>query len=240
MVLKAILFDFNGVIIKDEPIHEKLIEQLLVEENLRPRPGEYRQVCLGRSDRACLTTLLNNRGRVITDSYLDNLIARKSKAYLEELEKLGKIPSYPGLEDLIFNIRAARLKMAVVSGALKSEIELVLQKLNLAPYFSVIVAGDDLTTSKPEPDGYLLAIERLNQLDPELHLQASECLAIEDTPAGIQAAKQAGIQVVGVANTYPFHMMQRQANWAIDYLFDLDLDWVKRVYSGLGSEPVST
>ncbi|MDX2240547.1 MAG: HAD family phosphatase [Leptolyngbyaceae cyanobacterium bins.302] len=229
-MLKAVLFDFNGVIINDEPIHEKLIDQLLIEENLRPKPGEFRQICLGRSDRACIRELFGNRGRVLTDPMLDGLVVRKSKAYRQELEALEQIPSYAGLQDLIFNIRASQLKMAVVSGALRSEIELVLERLNLRDNFSVIVAGDDGVPSKPEPESYLLAVTRLNQAFPGLDLHPEDCLAIEDTFAGLAAAKQARIPVVGVANTYPFHMLQRRANWAVDYLSDLELDRVRQVY----------
>ena len=239
MTLKAVLFDFNGVIINDEPIHQQLIEQLLIEENLRPKPGEFRQVCLGRSDRACLTELLTRRGRVVNERYLMELMVRKARAYQHHLESLSKLPLYPGLEDLIFKLRASKIKLAVVSGALHAEVETVLNRSQLAQFFSVIVAGDDLTASKPEPDGYLLAVERLNQKFPELCLQPAECLAIEDTPAGIQAAKQAGIPVVGVANTYPLHMLQRQANWAIDYLLDLELERVQQVYIQRTPQPAA-
>jgi beta-phosphoglucomutase len=101
----------------------------------------------------------------------------------------------------------------------------------LRPYFSVIVAGDDITTSKPQPDGYLLAVDRLNQTFPDLQLKPAECLAIEDTFAGIQAAKNAGIPVIGVANSYPFHMLQRRANWTVDFLSDLELDRIQQVYA---------
>ena len=237
MTLKAVLFDFNGVIINDEPLHEKLIEQILIEENLRPIPGEFQQVCLGRSDRVCLTELLNRRGRVVSESYLIQLMQRKAQAYQQQLDSMQKLPLYSGLDDLIFQVRSLHLKLAIVSGAMRSEIELVLNRANLAPHFPVIVAGDDIKTSKPEPDGYLLAVERLNQEYPDLQLQPSECLAIEDTPAGIQAAKRAGISVVGVANTYPFHMMQRRANWAVDYLCDLDLQWAQQVLSAANPQP---
>ena len=161
---------------------------------------------------------------------------RKAQAYHQQIEKVAKLPTYPGLEDLVFQVRSQQLKLAVVSGAMRSEIQLVLQRLNLTQCFSVLVAGDDITTSKPEPDGYLLAVERLNQLYPELQLQPGERIAIEDTPAGIQAAKTAKIPVVGVANTYPFHMMQRQANWAVDYLNQLDLEWVQQVLSKANSQ----
>ncbi|MBD2463247.1 HAD family phosphatase [Oscillatoria sp. FACHB-1407] len=234
-MLKAVLFDFNGVIINDEPLHQKLIDQLLIEENLRPKPEEYWQVCVGRSDRACLTDLLARRGRIVTDKYLDELIARKSRAYQQQLEVIEKLPIYPGLADLIFQLRSAQIKMAVVSGAMRAEIELVLERSQLSQHFAAIVAGDEITQSKPEPEGYLLAIKRLNQQFPDLLLQPNECLAIEDTFAGIEAAKRAGIQVVGVANTYPFHMMQRRANWAVDYLTELELDRIRDRFSGTKS-----
>ncbi|MGI0485908.1 HAD family hydrolase [Pantanalinema rosaneae CENA516] len=229
-MLKAVLFDFNGVIIHDEPLHEQLINQLLVEENLRPKRGEFRKFCLGRSDRACLTDLMTARGRTVTTPYLDTLIARKAAAYHHELERLEKVPIYPGVPDLIFNLRAAQLKLAVVSGSLRSEIELVLNRAQLQEAFALIVSGDDPVASKPEPDIYLLAVDRLNQQFPGLNLTPPECLVIEDTFAGIEAAKRAGIPVVGVANTYPFHMLQRRANWTVDYLSDLELDRIRQIY----------
>ncbi len=237
MTLKAVLFDFNGVIIKDEAIHQQLIEEILLAENLRPSVQEYREICLGRSDRICISELLKRRGRIVTENYLTQIVTRKAQAYQLQLDKLEKLPIYPGLEDLIFKIRVAQLPMGVVSGALRCEVELVLNRIQLAQHFSVIVAGDDIKVSKPEPDGYLLAVERLNQQYPNLKAQAADCLAIEDTPAGIEAAKRAGMQVVGVANTYPFHMLQRQANWTVDYLHDLELDRVQQVYSQSLAKP---
>lgn len=233
MSLKAVLFDFNGVIINDEPIHRQLINEVLLAENLRPNPPDYNQVCLGRSDRACLTQLWERRGRAINDRIINDLIARKAEAYRQQLAQLDKMPIFPGVEDLIYKFRVAHLKLGVVSGALRSEIELVLERSHLAQNFEVLVGGDEITVSKPEPDGYLLAVERLNQKYPELQLRSTECLAIEDTPAGIEAAKRAGMQVVGVANTYPYHMIQRQANWAVDYLHELELDRVQQLYSKL-------
>jgi len=206
MTLKAILFDFNGVIINDKSIHLQLIDEILIQENLQPQRSDERQASLGRSDRACFHKLLTRRGRVVTQEYLTQLLIKKAQLYALELEKLEKLPLYPGLDDLIFQVRSRKLNLALVSGAIRKEIELVLERAKLTEYFPVIVAGDDIITSKPEPDGYLLAVERLNQAYPDLDLQSSECLAIEDTPAGIQAAKRAGMQVVGVANTHILHL----------------------------------
>ncbi len=239
MTLKAVLFDFNGVIVNDEPIHQRLIEQILVEENLRPDPAEYREVCLGRSDRACLKDLLSRRGRVVADDYLNALIQKKSALYLKELEALNPLPIYPGVADALYLFKASCLTIGLVSGALRAEITTVLERGKIAADFSVIVAGDDIQASKPQPDGYLLAVEQLNALNPDLNLNPSNCLVLEDTPAGILAAKQAGMSVVGVANTYPFHMMQRQANWAVDYLTELEIDRIKRVFGGCAPNPTA-
>ncbi|MBD2088223.1 HAD family phosphatase [Trichocoleus sp. ST-U3] len=237
MTLKAVLFDFNGVIINDEAIHRELIDEVLISENLRFKPTDYRQFCLGRSDRACLNQLLKNRGRFVTENYLTELVNRKAQAYQQRLEALEKLPIYPGLEDFINRLRMRELKLGVVSGSIHSEVELVLTRTGVAEFFSVIVAGDDISASSPEPDGYLLAVERLNQQYPHLNLLPSECLAIEDTPAGIQAAKIAGVPVVGVAHTYPFHMLQRWANWAVDEFSDLELERVEQVYSRSTPQP---
>jgi HAD superfamily hydrolase (TIGR01509 family) len=240
MVLKAVLFDFNGVIINDEPIHKTLIEQILVDENLRPNPDEYWDICLGRSDRACLRELLTRRGRVVTDEYLNQLVNRKAEIYRHKLQTLEKLPIFPGVDDLIYHCRGAQLVMGIVSGAVRSEIELVLERSGLSPHFSVIVPGDEIQSSKPDPEGYLLAVEQLNQQKPELRLQPNECLVLEDSFPGIEAAKRAGMQVVGVANTYPFHMMQRQANWAVDYLTEVELDRIRHRFAGQPPIPVNS
>lgn len=230
-MIKAVIFDFNGAIINDESIHQQLIEEILLEENLVLKRGEYRKTCLGYSDRACLQNLLASRGRVASEEYLTKLQQKKAQSYVEQIESLEKLPLYPGLTDFIFQIRSSNLKLAIVSGAIRKEIELVLKRAELAEYFKIIVAADDITTAKPQPDGYLVALERLAQEYPELNLQASECLAIEDTLAGVQAAKAAGMKVVGVANTYPYHMLHRQSDWTVDYLNELELERIEERYS---------
>jgi beta-phosphoglucomutase len=231
MTLKVILFDFNGVIINDEPIHKELIDEILLGENLRPSESEFEELCLGRSDRACLFDILDRRGRVVTDSYLDKLIEVKAKAYQQRLSQLESLPIYPALIEFFVDILSQGLKIGLVTGAMRSEVKLILEGAGIISYFSVIVAGDDIKASKPQPDGYLLAVERFNRFDLTLQLQPSNCLAIEDTPAGIQAAKNAGMSVVGIANTYPFHIMQRLANWAVDRFSDIDLDRIVQLFS---------
>ncbi len=233
-MLKAIFFDFNGVIINDEPIHQELIDEMLLGENLRSSSIlEYQEFCLGRSDHACLKNILLHRGRFVSEDYLTKLVEKKAQAYQRRLEALETLPIYSGLEEFLQQIQDRGFKIGLVTGALRSETDGVLNRAGIAKYFSIIVAGDDMKVSKPEPDGYLLAVERFNHLDFNLQLCPANCLAIEDTPAGIQAAKSAGMQVVGIANTYPFHFMQRQANWAVDYFYDLELERILEVFCRL-------
>lgn len=235
-MLKAVLFDFNGVIINDEPIHKELIDDILLGENLRPSPDDFTELCLGRSDRICLRDLLTRRGRVVTEDYLQKLIAAKSQAYCQKLASFPELPIYPDVEKTLKKIQAVDLTIGLVTGSIRANVELVLQGIGIANYFKVIIAGDDIKTSKPDPDGYLLAVKYLNQQEPTLQLKPDNCLVIEDTPAGIQAAKNAGMQVVGIANTYPFHMLQRQANWTIDCLTELEIERIKKVFSGQAYE----
>lgn len=239
--LKAVLFDFNGVIINDEAIRQELMDQLLLDENLRPKPEEYRAVCLGRRDRAGIEAMFSRRGRVLKAADLDALVARKSQRYRDALAKLETLPIYAGVVDLAYKLRAAQVPMAVVSGAQRAEVEQVLKRAELTQYFPIIVSGEDVDSTQPDSMAYLKAIEVLQQEHPDV--DSSSAVAIEDTFVGIEAAKAAGLSVVGVANTYPYHMIQRQANWAVDYLNELELDRVERMLTTnsdrLPSEDVS-
>ena len=236
MPLKAALLNFNGIIVNDEEIRRTLSEQVLIAENLRPNPDDYHEVCLGRSDRACLKSLLSQRGRMVTDDVLNRLLAQENAAYKAWLESIDKIFVYPGLEDLIFRCRSAHVKMAVVTGAEREQVASALEKAGLSEHFAVVVAGDDISAeeSKPAPGSYLKAIEKLNAAHPDLNLKADECIAIEDTFSGIEAAKRAQVPVVGVAHTYPNHMLQRRANWVVDYLREVNFDWIGEPFGGVG------
>jgi beta-phosphoglucomutase len=240
MALKAVLFDFNGVILDDEPIHEELVQEVMLAENLRFAAEDFQQFCLGRSDRACFQDLFNVRGRFLTDGVLDKLLAQKMMAYRERLSACEKLPLFPGVESLIQAFQENQLKLGIVSGALRAEVEFVLERTNLRDAFSVIVAAEDISTSKPSPEGYQRAIAQLNDRYPELALQPKDCLAIEDSFPGLEAAHQAHIPVVGVAHTYPFHMMQRRSNWAVDSFAQLEVDRLMRVFAGteLSSMPL--
>ncbi|XFA72817.1 HAD family phosphatase [Thermosynechococcaceae cyanobacterium Okahandja] len=232
MPLKAVLFDFNGVILDDEPIHAALIDEILLQENLRPQRGEYDQFCLGRSDRTCLDNLLSRRGRAVSAEYLDKLIRQKATAYEAWLCKSDPLPFFAGALPLLQQLQAAGLKIAIVTGALHSEVSLALERGGIT--VDGIISAEAVSHGKPSPEPYQQAVAHLQTRFPEIALEASHCLAIEDTFAGIDAAKAAGIKVVGVAHTYPFHMLQRRCHWVLDRLEQFDLEGICAVFERVG------
>ncbi|MFM2314775.1 MAG: HAD-superfamily hydrolase [Cyanobacteriota bacterium] len=224
MSLKAVFLDFSGVIINDEAINQELIAEILLRENLRSDDDEYTQYCRGKSDRCCLKDILASRGRILTDEYLDKLLKTKALGYRQKVEALPEIICPSTLPSFLTRLKEQDIAIALVTGAIRSEVEYILAKTELASYFDLLVTGDDLDASKPDPAPYLFALSQLN-LNPQ------ECLAIENNPVGIAAAKEAKIQVVGLSNLYPLHMLQRQANWTVDDFLDIELDRIDRVLS---------
>ena len=228
MSLKAVFLDFSGVIINDEAINQELIADILLSENLRADEDEYTLYCRGRSDRACLKDILASRGRVLSDEYLNKLLKTKALGYRQKVEQLPEILLPENLIPFLTQLKEQNIAIGLVTGATRSEVEYILEKVGLSSFFDEIVAGDDLQASKPEPDPYLLAASKLN-------LEPQECLAIENNPVGITAAKQANIQVVGISNMYPLHMLQRQANWTVDDFLEIELDRVDKVLCRIAS-----
>lgn len=230
MGLRAVLFDFNGVIVDDEAIHARLISEILLSENLRPQADEYQQFCLGRSDRECLDNVLSRRGRYVNTAYLDKLLTQKSQAYQAELEKLETLPLFPDVSDLIKTLVNQDIKLGLVTGALRGEVEFILKRAGLWSDFTVVVTANEVSPGKPDPAGYVMAVNQLHDLFPDLDVSPSHCLVIEDTFMGIEAAKRAGLPVLGIAHTFPFHMLQRRCNWVIDRFAELDLAYVQAVF----------
>lgn len=220
MSLKAVLFNFHGVIINDNFIHKQLIDNILLKENLRPSQGNYQELYL--------KDILAKKGRIVSDEYLNKLMEEKAKAYENIVSQMSDLPIFDKVMEFILHLQTHNLNLAIITDTLPQEAEYILQRINVKEYFSVIVGANEVKTFKPSPDGYLLALKKLNESNPNLCLKPSECLVIEDTPIGIQGGKNAGMSVVGVANTYPLHFIQRRANWCVDHLMELDLDWIDR------------
>ncbi|MBL8150832.1 MAG: HAD family phosphatase [Blastocatellia bacterium] len=197
-MLKAIVFDFDGVISNSEPVHFATFQKVLAQEGIRISKADYFQRYLAMDDKGAFTAAFHDHGRNIEITKLGELIERKSYYFKNH----DQIETYADTIDFIHR-NAGRYPFAINSGALREEIENVLEKRAIAKHFSVIVSAEDVRRCKPDPEGYLQAVARLNQAHPELRASARECLAIEDSVGGVRSAIAAGMKCVAVTNTYP-------------------------------------
>ncbi len=202
-MIRALLFDFNGVLVDDEPLHLELFQRVLGEEGVPLTAPDYYARYLGLDDRGCFAAALAAAGEEATVPRLMRLIARKASYYRERVLADG-YPAFPGAAELVAAAAARGWLLGVVSGALREEIEGALRQLGLAAHFKVIVAAEDVAEGKPDPEGYRQALDALNSRPPlpERLVHPHEVLALEDSPAGIQAAAAAGLLTLGVAHTY--------------------------------------
>ncbi|MBL8187438.1 MAG: HAD family phosphatase [Acidobacteria bacterium] len=219
-MLKAIIFDFNGVIVDDEPLHLELFRRVLGEEGIALSDEDYHAKYLGYDDRGCFTAALADAGRaeLANDAaVIAELIERKAGYYRQTIEE--RFLLFPGAVELVQTL-AAKFLLAIASGALREEIEIVLRRGKIRDCFRAIIASEDVTACKPDPEGYELALAALNALrnDPIL---PDECLVIEDSIAGIAAAKQAGMWCLAVTNSYRAEELTN-ADWIVATLVNCD------------------
>jgi HAD superfamily hydrolase (TIGR01509 family) len=203
-MLRAILFDFNGVLIDDEAIHFELFRRVLSEEGLPLEEADYYRDYVGFDDATGFRFAFDRAGRELDPIGLTRLCTRKSAYYQEALHG-RRYSFFPGAVELVREVAAAGLTLGVVSGALRGEIGPALRQEGLDALFKVVIAAEDVERSKPDPAGYLLGLAQLNARPPlpERLLHPHEVLAIEDTVAGLDAARAAGLATLGVAHTFP-------------------------------------
>jgi beta-phosphoglucomutase len=202
-VLRAILLDFNGVLVDDEPIHFELMQKVLLEEGFILERETYFSNFLGVTDRACLQGFLRLQGEDPPPERVSRLLARKAAYYQQRMWRAG-FPVVPGAVELVEQAAARGFMLGVVSGALRDEIDAALDQMDIARHFKTIVSAEDVEASKPSPEGYRKGLSGLNGSPPlpARLLHPHEVLAIEDSPAGIEAANAAGLPTLGLGHPY--------------------------------------
>ena len=191
--IKAIVFDFDGVLANSEPLHLQSYQAVLTEHGLTLERGEYYQHYLGFDDATAFRTLSERRGLDWDEKAIAGIVARKTVIMDEILGSTDVL--YPEAAPCVERLAAA-MPLGIASGALRHEIEAILRRANLEHHFKFIVAAGDTVSGKPSPYPYRRAA-RLHALDPE------QCVAIEDSRWGIESAKDAGLHCVGITQTYP-------------------------------------
>lgn len=191
-MIKAIVFDFDGVLADSEPLHLKAYQVVLAGLGVTLTRDEYYSAYLGYDDAGVFTALAETHGWELDEPSLLSLIQEKGRVFDSTVETMDVL--YPGAAACIEGL--AEYPVGIASGALRAEIETVLRRARLEHHIRFIVASGDTPRSKPAPDPYLRAAE-LHGLAP------CDCLAIEDSRWGIESAKEAGLRCVGITNTYP-------------------------------------
>ena len=226
MSLKAIVFDFDGVIANSEPLHFRGYRAVLAEEGITLSEADYYARYLGFDDVGAFEAIGRHQGVAWSGARIADLVARKA-ARLEALERDVSV-LFPGAADAIRRAAAA-LPVAIASGARGEEIRRVLDREHLLGCFTAIVAAEDTPVSKPAPDPYLRALALLAPAAGD-RLRAAECVAIEDSQWGLQSARAAGLHTVAVTTTY--RADELIADSTIASLAAMDLDLLARLCSG--------
>jgi beta-phosphoglucomutase len=197
-LIKAVVFDFDGVIANSEPLHCSAFRDVLHEAGVAFTAEEYYASYLGFDDLGVFREVASARGLTWGPDRLAGLLARKA-VRLEALEREQSI-LFPGAHAAIARL-AGSLPLAIASGALRAEIMRVLEHAGLARFFRAVVAAEDTPRGKPAPDPYLRAVSLLAGSIGE-PLIPHECVAIEDSCWGLDSARAAGLRTIAVTHTY--------------------------------------
>lgn len=194
---RAALFDFDGVIVDSEPMHQRglsnAVESMGMRFGDREINGKWGGRYIGLDDRACFALICAQNGREFTPAFFEELSQRKRDAVQAAFDQ-GLLRPFPGVLELVRQA-AARVPVAICSGARMHEIEPLVRHFGITEILGTIVSADDVPVAKPDPAGYLLTCQRLG-------VSPADAVTIEDSPRGIAAAKAAGVRVIAVCHSF--------------------------------------
>ena len=188
-MIKAIIFDMNGVIVDDEHVHELTFQEVLKRFSIRLNHKEYIDLFAWRTDK---DGFLNFEKKYNIQLPIDECLKEKMRVYLELFPANKK--SFPSVLGLIKRF-AGKFTLALTSSSSRQEIDLIINEFSLRDYFSEIVSADDVVKGEPDPEPYLITSRKLN-------IEPRYCLAIEDSASGVRSAKAAGMKCVAITTTH--------------------------------------
>ena len=224
--LRAVLFDFDGVMVNSEPLHFYAFHEVLKAEHVELTEEEYYREIIGFDDKGAFRHIYQMRNIPLEPRVFLKLLTRKSEVMMELIQQ-RKYSALPGVSEFVRSLWR-NYPLAICTGALREEVEVMLEGISLRDCFKVIVSAEDVTKGKPDPQGYLLTVEKLGEKSGQ-KLVPGDCLIIEDAPTVIRRAKEAGFKTLAVATTYPLDKLA-DANWAVQSLRPED---VKKKIPGL-------
>ena len=190
--MKAFIFDMDGVIVDSELLHSKMKRQTLADFGLRAEGFDLTHY-MGRPSKDFFRDVLAAEPR--PELTAKELAEHKHRLYLERLGSDEALQAIDGIAELLAALRAAGVKIGLASSSGRNVIEIILGRFGLRDYFDVIMSGQELPASKPDPAVYLLTAEALG-------VSPADCMVLEDASAGVTAAKRAGMYCIGYRNPH--------------------------------------
>jgi beta-phosphoglucomutase family hydrolase len=186
---KAVLWDLDGVLVDTLSLHFQAWQELFQSVGKGFADADFRRTFGLRND-AILRDILGE----LTPAEVERLAQRKEELYRGKIE--GRVTAIPGAIDLLRRLQQRGRKIAIVSSTPGENVRVVLRSLRLEGVFEVVVAEEDAPKGKPDPQGFVLAAEKLG-------VAAGECVVIEDAPGGVKGAKRAGMRCIGLTTSRP-------------------------------------
>ncbi len=243
-MLEAVIFDFDGVLVDSEKLHYQAFNRTLTKFNYQLSIRDYYDRFLGLSDQELLR-IVNKEGKLsLSNQQFEKLLGEKANLFKEmaateagpvrknrntKVSDKSQISNGAGIIEGVpqfLNMLAGnKIPIGICSGALLPEIEMILKGALLRSYFEVIVSAEQVENGKPDPEGFLLA---LKLLDKRMHksIKPENCVVIEDSHWGLEAAKAAGMRTVAITNTYAAEHL-KPADKVIEHLNELSLSELK-------------
>ncbi len=224
-MLGAVIFDFDGVITDSEILHFRAFNAVLTKHGFELTRQEYYGDYLGLSDVDCFKTLIGEGRLHIQESQIQGLVQQKTKVFEQLARTEGRI--IKGVREFLQMLSQNRVPTAICSGALRAEIELILDGAKLRRYFDVVVSAEEVKRGKPDPQGFVLALKKLNHRRTQ-PIAPEHCVVIEDSHWGLKAARAANMRTVAVTNTYEADQL-KEADKVVACLSDLTLEELRRL-----------
>ncbi len=198
---KAVIWDLDGVIVDTAPFHFAAWREIVGSKG-RDYTEEDFQESFGRRNDDILRSLFKD----ISSEEIELLSQKKEEIFRSSVR--NNVRPLPGVLQLVDILREEDFRIALVSSGPYENIELMLSEVGIKDRFHSIIGSNEVAKGKPDPEGFLTAAERIG-------IPANRCIVIEDAPAGVTAAKAAGMKCIAVTNTHP-----RQTLANADYVVD--------------------
>ena len=224
-MLQAVIFDFDGVITDSEILHFRAFNKVLAPHAVELTKKEYYTSYLGLTDVDCLAALIEEGRLGIDAARIRDLVQQKTRVFEKLAHTDGNI--IEGVREFLDMLTAASVPIAICSGALRAEIELILEDAGLRNLFDVIVSAEEVSRGKPDPEGFLLALQKLNE-SVGVPITPGQCAIIEDSHWGLKAGAAAGMHTIAVTNTYDAQRLAA-AEKVVDRLNKLTMDDLHRL-----------